>query len=144
MKSRQIILPVLSALIFTAAAPEATRAGDVVLVANQNVPVATLSRHEVKNIFLSNKKNVGGVTIKLSVLKDDDLTKRFLKTYVGKTPSQFSNYYKKLVFTGKGKPPKFLGSEAELIAYVTRTSGAMGYVSDDADSGRVKIIEVKD
>ena len=143
MKLRQTILLVLSTLLIVPGAVAMAWAGDVVLVANQTVPVTTLSKQDVKNIFLKKKKNVGGVTIKLAVLKDDKITKQFLKSYVGKTPSQFSSYYKKLVFTGKGRPPKSMSSEAEMIAYVVRTSGAMGYVGVNAVTNQVKTIDVK-
>ena len=142
MKLRQTTLLILSVLLIAPGAVATAWAGDVVLVTNRSVPVTTLSRQDVKNIFLSKKKNVGGVTIKLTALKDDSLTEQFLKAYVGKTPSQFSSYYKKLVFTGKGKPPKSMGSEAEMIAYIARTSGAIGYVSTAAVTTQVKTIEV--
>ena len=119
-------------------------AGDVVLVANKTIPVSSLSKGDVKSIFLAKKKSVDGVRVKLATLKGSDLHNQFLKAYVGKTPSQFSNYYKKLIFTGKGKPPKSMTSEAKMIAYVSRTSGALGYVSAAAVTDKVKAIQVMD
>jgi len=38
-------------------------------------------------------------------------------------------YYSTLVFTGRGFTPKALESDAEVVAYVARTRGTVGYVS---------------
>ena len=113
-----------------------------VLVANPDVPVDRLSRSEVKNIFLARIKTVHGVRVRPVLLRDSELTTRFLKDEVGKTPSQFSNYYKKMIFTGRGRPPRKTVSEKEMLDYVSRTGGAIGYVSADAVTGTVKVIQV--
>jgi TonB family protein len=53
-------------------------------------------------------------------------------------------YYRTLVFTGRGFTPKALGSDAEVVAYVARTRGAIGYVSGaaSAEGVRTLVIEV--
>jgi len=118
------------------------RAATVVLVANANVPVTQLTQNEVKNIFLIKIKTVQGVRVRPIMLKTNDLTALFLKENVKKTPSQFSNYYKKMIFTGRGRPPKRIVSEQDMLSYVNRTNGAIGYVSQDAVTDSVKIIQV--
>lgn len=139
---KQKLLSPILALLITACFTTAAWAGEMVLVANQGISATSLSKGDVKSIYLAKKKSIDGTSVKLTTLKDKDLTAKFLKEYVGKTPSQFSAYYKKLVFTGKGKPPKKMGSEAEMIAYVARTTGAIGYVSAGAVTDAVKTIHV--
>jgi hypothetical protein len=39
--------------------------------------------------------------------------------------------------------PKELATDAEVVAYVTKTKGAMGYVSSGASATGAKVIEVK-
>ena len=39
--------------------------------------------------------------------------------------------------------PKMLESDAEMLAYVKKTRGAIGYVSDGASTDGVKILAVK-
>jgi hypothetical protein len=48
-----------------------------------------------------------------------------------------------LVFTGKGSMPKVLDSDAEMVTYVAKTRGAVGYVSSSANTAGVKTLEVK-
>jgi hypothetical protein len=46
------------------------------------------------------------------------------------------------VFTGKGSMPKSFASDAEILKYVAKTPGAIGYVSAGADAAGVKKIAV--
>lgn len=139
---KQKLLSPILALFMTMGLTTVTWAGDMVLVANLGISATSLSKGDVKSIYLAKKKSIDGTSVKLATLKDKNLTAQFLKEYVGKTPSQFSAYYKKLVFTGKGKPPKKMSSESEMISYVARTTGAIGYVSASAVTDAVKTIPV--
>jgi ABC-type phosphate transport system substrate-binding protein len=39
--------------------------------------------------------------------------------------------------------PKTVGSDAEMVAYVAKTKGAIGYVGGDASAEGVKTLQVK-
>jgi len=142
--SRQRLLLHVLTLLLTIGLTTTVWAADIALVANQSIPADSLSKSEVKGVFLTQKKSIEGVNVKLTILKDKDLTKQFLRTYVNKTPSQFKAFYKKLMSTGKANPPKKIRSEAEMISYIARTKGAIGYVSSGAVTDKVKIIQVVD
>jgi hypothetical protein len=62
---------------------------------------------------------------------------------LGKTDSALSTYYRSLVFTGKGSMPKMCASDAEVIEYVSKTKGAIGYVSAAANAAGTKTLDVK-
>jgi TonB family protein len=68
----------------------------------------------------------------------------FLQKYLGRSEDDLQTYYRTLVFTGKGSMPKELGSDAEVVAYVARTRGAIGYVSSTASAEGVKTLAVAD
>ena len=117
-------------------------AANIVLIANPNLPVEQLSRYEVKNIFLSRMKTVQGVRVRPVMLKKKEVTARFLREELGKTPVQFSSYYRKMIFTGRGRPPHETASEEELVAYVRSTPGAIGYIDAATAPASVKILQV--
>ncbi len=144
MKAKILVVLFFVAVVGAAfSSPGAVYAGDIVIIANKNVAESSLSSEEVKNIFLFKKKKWGnGQSIDFVVLKDGAVQEGFLKNYAKKTPSQFKRYFKTLVFTGKGKPPKSFATEAELIGYVASTEGAIGYASSGAKTGSVKTIQV--
>ena len=67
----------------------------------------------------------------------------FLKDVVGKSAPALKNHLKTLVFTGKGSMPKSFASEADIVKYVAKTPGAIGYVSAGAAADGVKKVALK-
>ena len=66
----------------------------------------------------------------------------FVKKFAGKSAKQFTNYWRKMVFSGKGKMPQAFADEAALIAFVASTPGALGYATEGADLGGAKAATV--
>lgn len=119
-------------------------AGSVKVIANPSTPVETVDDALVKNIFLGKKKTwPNGDHAQFVVLESGDTHKSFLNAYVKKSNSQFKNYWKKQVFTGKGKNPKSFASEGDIVAYVTKTPGTIGYVSAGTDIAGAKVLSEK-
>lgn len=99
-----------------------------VLIANTSVPDHPISKTEVQNIFLGKVTKIDETKVTFVILKSGDVHADFLATYLSRTPAQYSQYWKKLIFSGKGKSPKAFENEAELLAYITQTPGAIGYI----------------
>lgn len=68
------------------------------------------------------------------------VTEEFNDKVLKKSASQLKAYWAKLVFTGKGTPPKELSSDAEVIAAVAANPNMIGYVSASAVDGSVKVV----
>jgi len=120
------------------------QAGDVKVIANSSVKAEGVSQDELKGVFLSTKTSLSdGSHVEPVLLKSGAAHEAFLKEYVGKTGNALETYYRSLVFTGKGSMPKTLASDAEVVDYVAKTKGAIGYVSADAGTDGVKVLEVK-
>ena len=66
-----------------------------------------------------------------------------MKEYLSKTDAALQTYYRSLVFTGKASMPKTVATDADVVAYVAKTKGAVGYVSAGAGTAGVKTLEVK-
>ncbi len=110
-------------------------AHDVNVIANASVMTGTISAGELRRVFLQEGSSLANGTRVEPVLEKDGLVhKAFLQQYIGRTQEDLQTYYRALVFTGRGSMPKVLGSDAEVIAYVARTRGAIGYVSGDSDT----------
>ncbi len=130
--------------------PSTWAQGETLLVANSGVPGEGLSKNDVRAIFLGKKSVVAGQNVVIVTLASGDAHKNFLKSVVGKTPSQFSSHWKKIVFTGKGKMPKSFKTNEELLAFVSNTKGAIGYAGAGAASdsrvkgGSVKIMKIQE
>ena len=132
----------VAVLVFVGASPAAAAA--VKVIAHSSVQVSHVSPDELKGVFLETRTSLAdGSRVEPVLLKSGDVHDEFVKQYMGKTAAGLENYYRSLVFTGKGAMPKRLASDAEVLAYVTKTRGAIGYVSDEASTEGVKILDVK-
>jgi len=66
----------------------------------------------------------------------------FLKDFLDINDEALQAHYRTLVFSGRGSMPTALGSDAECVAYIAKTKGAIGYVSIEAATEGVKTLEV--
>ncbi len=108
----------------------AAQGADLKIIANPSVTVSFVSADELKNIFLVTKTSLsGGSHVEPVLEKGGPTHDAFLKQYLGKTDAALNTYYRSLVFTGKAFMPKMLASDAQVVAYVARTKGAIGYVN---------------
>ncbi len=151
MKLRSIPLIariVLAGIVFSAfggfIVPAGHAASEVMVVANDSVPLESLSRDAVQEIFLGRKTRWSdGQKITLATLKEGEEHGDFLRMYVGKTPHQFKNYWKSQVFTGRGKAPEAFTSPDELAEFVTNTPGAIGYLPQRAYQNQLKSLMIE-
>jgi len=103
---------------------------EAVLIAHPGVTAKNWSDSELSSILLGKTaKWKSGTKVVLFNLKDGDLHGSFSQRFTGKTASQYKIYWKKRVFTGKGKAPKTFRTESRMIDYVAKTPGAIGYIS---------------
>jgi len=141
MKSGSILVFILFVALLV---PGLSSAGGVVIITNENVPTSTLDRDDIKQIFLGKKTTWdNGVKIVFVVQDGTEASDSFLETYVLKNAYQYDIYWKKQVFTGKGKTPKSFSSDQDLVRFVSQTPGAIGYVSSGTATGKAKTIPVR-
>lgn len=131
----------LTSLVFLAAG--VVSAADIKVVANPSVKATQISTDELKRIFLAADTSLEGDHVEPVFEKGGAAHEAFLKQYLGKTDAALGIYYRSLVFTGKAFMPKTLGSDAEVLDYVAKTKGAIGYVNADASAPGTKAIAVR-
>ncbi len=114
---------------------------EIVIVVHPDV-ADTLDKDDIKQIFLGKKTQWNDTSgIAFVLLDDGDTLNAFLKTYIGKSPDQFKNYWKKQVFTGKGKMPKAFRTSAELMQFLSDNRGSIGFMrSEDVDKALVNTL----
>lgn len=141
---RQIKHYLLSIVVLFFIFPSLIMAGEIIVIANKNVPESQLTKDDVKAIYLGEKTKWSNDTkVTFVVLKTTEDQEKFMKDFVGKTPSQFNNFWKQQVFTGKGKIPDAFDDVKALLDFVAKTDGAIAYISSDAPADNVKKIVVK-
>lgn len=119
------------------------RAGDVKVIANNSVTMATISADELKNIFLMTKASLNSDHVEPVLEQDGPTHEAFLKEYIHRSAEALQTYYRAQLFAGNGVMPKVLASDAQVVEYVAKTKGAIGYVAASAGTLGVKTLEVK-
>ncbi len=116
---------------------------EVAVIANSSSPIASASNDEIKRLFLGKSKTIGSNTATpIDQNEASSVREHFYDVVVGKSSSQLRAYWSKLVFTGKGRPPKELGTDADVIAAVAADPELIGYVDANAVTGSVVVILV--
>jgi len=115
--------------------------GELKIIANPSVKAEAISADELKSVFLLQKKTLKDGSLVQPVLQKSGAPHdRFLRQYLERDDQDLHSYYQGLVFTGRASMPKELNSDAEVVAYVARTKGAIAYVSNEAGTEGVKVL----
>jgi TonB family protein len=116
---------------------------DVKVIANSSAAIDSISAGELKKIFLLQTKRLkDGSSVEPVLQKPGEVHDAFFKQFLNRDGEEIRIYYHGIVFTGKGSMPRELKSDAEVIAYVASTRGAIGYVSSGASTDGVKVLTV--
>jgi ABC-type phosphate transport system substrate-binding protein len=99
-------------------------ANDVIVTAH---PSVTLTADEVREVFTGEKQNAGAT--KLVPIDSGSLQADFLAKVMKVDASKYASIWAKKGFRDGVNPPAVRGGDAEVIAAVKSTPGAVGYVS---------------
>jgi ABC-type phosphate transport system substrate-binding protein len=133
---------VISVLVAAAAAfvfaPQAV--AQVAVIANTDVPASSIDAAKLINLFTLQSNEIGGAKIKLFDMTSDSPAKTRFYGVLGKPVEEMRKIWLKAKLTGNGNPPTPVPSEDEMIAKVSSTPGAVGYVSAGKVTGKVKTL----
>lgn len=96
----------------------------------------------ISRIYTGKEKSFsnGNKIIPISQESSSAATEQFNSKLLNKTSSQLKAYWSKLIFTGKGTPPKELENDSEVIKMVAANPDTIGFVSSSAVSDNVKVV----
>jgi len=113
---------------------------DVAVITNPGSGVSTASSGDVKALFLGKSKTIAGKSLTPVEQKSGGARGSFNDKVLGKSDSQLKAYWTKLLFSGKGSPPKGLADDAAVKAHVAANANSIGYIDSAAVDGSVKVI----
>ena len=115
---------------------------EVVLIVSARNPCGTLSAAQVSDIFLGNSTSfpAGAAATPVDQTDGSPLRDEFYRKALGKSPAQVKAYWSKVIFTGKGRPPREAGDSAAVRKQVADSGSAIGYVERSAVDASVKVV----
>lgn len=113
---------------------------DVVVVVSSKSSVSELSQDQVSDLYLGKSQELAGGTAALFDLPNGGIKDAFYEKATGRSISQVKATWSKLLFNGKGLPPKEVASPAEMKKAIAANPNAIGYIDSGSVDGSVKVV----
>ena len=120
-------------------------AADVVAVVSAKSAPILISKNQLMNIFLGNASIVlnGEPAIPIDQMEGSAVRDAFYAKFAGKSPAQIKAHWSKIIFTGRGQPPKEVTNSIEVKKRLIAIPNAIGYIEQDMVDGSVRVLQLE-
>ena len=117
------------------------------VIVNASNPNSELTKREISKLFLKKVKRwkeSNEAVLPVDLIADSPVRGKFSAEIHERKLSSIKAYWQKQIFSGRGVPPPEKTSDEEILKYVEKNVGAIGYVSKSAeiDTYAVKVVEI--
>jgi ABC-type phosphate transport system substrate-binding protein len=141
MKHR--LLGVILALGVASLPCSGAAAEDVVPVVSAKSHVKDLNADQVADIFLGKTSRFpdGTQAVPIDQSEDSPARDKFYAQFTGKSPAQMKAYWSKIIFTGRGQPPRQVAGSAEAKKLVAQNPNAIAYIDAKLVDDSVRVVD---
>lgn len=113
----------------------------IVVIVNSANP-NDISTGDIESIFLGKVSNFSDGSRAIPLNQDDGKSARdeFNNKVLNRNAAQVKAYWSKMIFTGKGQPPKEVGDDAATKAAVAKNPNAISYIRSSSVDGSVRVV----
>lgn len=122
-----------------------TAAADVVVIVPAQSPVNTLTRAELVDIYLGrlNRLPNGEPVVPIDQADGSPAHEEFYNDYLRRSPAQIKAHWSRLIFTGRGQPPRTVANGAATARVVAENPNAIGYVEPGLVNERLRVVPIE-
>ena len=137
------------AILLTAALASAQRvptSGEaVVVVVAASSPVREISRLHLADLYLGRTTRFpdGGAAVPIDQRAGTEARAAFLDDFLDRSESQMKSYWSKLIFTGRGRPPRAAANDQAMKQLVAGDPSAIGYLDPRAVDASLRRVRVR-
>jgi ABC-type phosphate transport system substrate-binding protein len=115
---------------------------DVVAVVSAKSTVTTLSKSQVTDIFLGRSSRFpdGMQAVPIDLAEGSAVRDEFYARIIGKSPAQVKAFWSKIIFTGRGQPPKAVPDSIEMKKRIVENPAAIGYIEAQLVDNTVRVV----
>lgn len=115
---------------------------DIVAVVSAKSPVIRLNKRQLADIFLGRVGRFpdGTLAVPVDLVGGSAERDQFYANVAGKTPAQIKAYWSKIIFTGRGQPPKAVQNGSDMKKYVAANIDAIGYIDSSLVDDSVRVL----
>jgi ABC-type phosphate transport system substrate-binding protein len=145
MKRRLLLHALAATAVSAVLASPAAFAEDVVPVVSARSPITALSANQVADIFLGKTSRFpdGTPAMPIDLVEESPVRDRFYTEYTGKSPAQVKAHWSKIIFTGRGQPPRQAASATEAKKIVAENPNAIGYIDASQVDASVRVLAAR-
>lgn len=118
---------------------------EVVVVVSTSNSTNTLSKYALADLFMGKSSRFPDGSPAIPVDQADGALIRleFYSEFTGKSPAQVKAHWSKMIFTGRGRPPKVIASGSEVKRWVASTPSGIGYIDRELVDDSVKVLTIE-
>ena len=130
-------------LLGAALAWSAVANAGIAVIVHPSVTAGALTVEQVSQLFMGRAKSLpdGTAITPIDLAEGAPVRVQFVERVLGKNEQQLRSYWSRMIFTGKGQPPRSVNSTADMVKMVAASPGFIGYVdAKDVVAGKVKVL----
>ena len=115
---------------------------DIVVIVSSLNSVKTLTRDHVEDIFLGRMQQFPNEQRALPIdqAEGSAVRERFNMEVLGRTSAQVRTHWSRILFTGRGRPPRSVASSEDMLQAVAADVHAIGYIERRFVNGSVVVV----
>lgn len=115
---------------------------EVVVVVSTKSAVGNLTAAQAADIFLGKASSFpsGGQAVPVDQKEGSAIRDEFYTKVTGKSAAQVKAYWSKIIFSGKGQPPKEVSDSAAVKKLIADNPNIIGYIDKAAVDSSVKTV----
>ncbi|MBQ0753486.1 MAG: hypothetical protein KBT87_03100 [Gammaproteobacteria bacterium] len=118
-------------------------AEELAVVVGKDFPITNISDYEIEQIFSGKLRSIDGKDLQALDLPGGDTTRNtFYQKLMGRSPDQMRSHWARLIFTGKGRPPREVNNSHDMISMIKSSNNLIGYIPASEAGENVRIIKI--
>lgn len=115
---------------------------DIVVIVSSLNSVKTLTRDHVEDIFLGRMQQFPNEQRALPIdqAEGSAVRERFNMEVLGRTSAQVRTHWARILFTGRGRPPRSVASNEDMLQAIAADVHAIGYIQRRFVNGSVVVV----
>jgi ABC-type phosphate transport system substrate-binding protein len=139
-----LLIAATLAVVFGGRGAKASESSAYKIIVNPANPAGSLDRKFVEDAFLKKVTTWpdGSVIHPVDLPASSSVRRRFSEDVLERSVDAVRVYWQQRIFAGRDLPPPELENDAEVVKYVLKYDGAIGYVSEGSGSSPSKVVAV--
>jgi hypothetical protein len=137
--------PGLVAIAFALSLSCSAAVSDVAVVVSARSSLVAMGQSEIVDIFLGNTRVLpnGDKAMPIDQAEGSAIRDEFYAKFAGKSAAQMKAHWSRIIFTGRGYPPKEAALDGEAKKRIVDNPNAIGYLDPRTVDSSVRVLQVR-